>query len=63
MPRPLTYLATLSLFHFDHGTFSTEYPANSVWWGAVRTAGLADRGRGGEDKEGGNMEDGNVDWI
>ena len=53
---------TLSL-HFNHGTFSIEYPVISVWWGAVRTAGLAEGGRGGEDKKDGNMVDGNVDLI
>ena len=44
-------------------TFSTEYPAISVWWGAVSTAGLAEGGRAGEDKEDGNMDEGSVDWI
>ena len=34
-----------------------------MWWGAVRTAGFADGGREGEDKEGGNMDEGRVDWI
>ena len=29
----------------------------------MRTAGLAEGGRGGEDKEDGNMDDGNVDLI
>ena len=48
---------------YNHETFSTEYPAISVWWGAVRTAGLAEGGRVGEDKEEGNMDEGRVDWI
>ena len=29
----------------------------------MRTAGFAEDGRGGEDKEDGNMDDGNVDLI
>ena len=44
-------------------TLSKEYPATSAWWGAVSTAGLAEGGRVGEDKEAGNMDAGSVDWI